>query len=99
MRYKGAFFLHLRTLNHIREGAYLMRGTLRNFDQSVARPFSIVQAFSLLTPKVKTSLCDHLFTHGNTAFSLAAKRLWPQSDEHDVKKLEAFLTLLKKTSH
>ncbi len=74
-----------------------MRRTLHAL-QGFQGPFSIVQAYSGLSPRAKRMLCDQLFTEGPEIFSKAVKHLWSQAGAHDVKKLESFLQLLKQTA-
>lgn len=63
------------------------------------QPFSIIEEFAALSPKRKVLLCDHLFAEGRATFQSTVKLLWPEATPQDMKKLEKFLYLLKKTAH
>lgn len=67
--------------------------------RSAEQPFSIIEEFAALSPKRKVLLCDHLFTEGRDVFQNTAILLWPEARLHDIRKLEKFLHLLKRTGH
>ena len=62
------------------------------------QPFSIIEEFATLIAKRKVLLCDHLFIEGFETFQNTVKLLWPEATLLDVKKLESFLVLLRKTA-
>ncbi len=62
------------------------------------QPFSIIEEFAALSAKRKVLLCDHLFTEGRETFQNTVKLLWPEAAPLDLKKLESFLVLLKKSA-
>ena len=61
--------------------------------------FNVIEEFSRLTAQRKMLLCDHLFSESYQAYQNMAALLWPQIEEHDLKKLEKFLMLLKQAAH
>ncbi len=63
------------------------------------QPFNIIEEFACLSPKRKVLLCDHLFAEGRPTFNNTVQLLWPEATLRDMKKLEKFLYLLKKTAH
>ena len=73
--------------------------TVQDILRSAEQPFNIIEEFAALSPKRKVLLCDHLFTEGRDIFQNTINLLWPEARLHDMKKLEKFLNLLKKTSH
>lgn len=76
-----------------------MYGTVKDILKSAEQPFSIIEEFAALSPKRKILLCDHLFIEGRDVFQKTVSLLWPEARLHDMKKLEKFLELLKRTSH
>lgn len=75
---------------------------LLNFANSPARQtadFNIIEEFSTLSGARKMLLCDHLFVEGRPVFEKTVRVLWPQAQAADMKKLEKFLHLLRKTAH
>lgn len=73
----------------------------RGYDifRKVDQPFNIIEEFSALNPKRKVLLCDHLFYDGYDSFKSTVTLLWPEATPKDVKKLEKFLTVLRRTVH
>lgn len=67
--------------------------------EQAEQPFSIIEEFSALSPKRKVLLCDHLFVEGYETFTSTVHLLWPEAEAKDVRKLEKFLILLKRTAH
>ncbi len=67
--------------------------------EQAQQPFNIVQEFAALSAKRKVLLCDHLFAEGRQAFQNTVRLLWPEAGSGDMKKLEKFLFLLRKTAH
>ena len=63
------------------------------------QPFNIIEEFAALSAKRKVLLCDHLFIEGHSTFEKTVKLLWGEASDKDVKKLEKFLQILKKTAH
>ena len=61
------------------------------------KPFSIIEEFAMLSAKRKVLLCDHLFAEGRSTFHNTIKLLWPEASSLDMKKLENFLILLRKS--
>ncbi|HCQ71347.1 MAG TPA: hypothetical protein DIU06_04235 [Rhodospirillaceae bacterium] len=76
---------------------------LLNFTNSPAnqgkQQFNIIEEFSSLTGARKMLVCDHLFVEGRAVYEKTVKVLWPQAQSADIKKLEKFLHLLRKTAH
>ena len=76
---------------------------LLNFANSPAnqgnQQFNIIEEFSALAGARKMLVCDHLFVEGRAVFEKTVKVLWPQAQAADIKKLEKFLHLLRKTAH
>ena len=67
--------------------------------ENARRPFNILEEFSALSPKRKILLCDHLFVNGRPVFAKTVNLLWPEAVDADIKKLEGFLSALKKRAH
>ncbi len=65
--------------------------------QQAQQPFSIIEEFAMLSAKRKILLCDHLFVEGRKTFHNTVALLWPEATSLDMKKLENFLILLKKS--
>ena len=76
-----------------------MRATVQDILRSSEQPFNIIEEFASLSPKRKILLCDHLFAESRPTFQGTVRLLWPEATPRDMKKLEKFLLLLKKTSH
>jgi len=75
---------------------------LANFTEilrQAEQPFNIIEEFSALSAKRKVLLCDHLFVEGRHTFEKTVNLLWGEATHKDVRKLEKFLYLLKKTAH
>lgn len=66
--------------------------------QEAERPFNIIEEFAALGAKRKVLLCDHLFIEGRQTFQGTVWLLWPEAKASDIRKLESFLTLLRKTA-
>jgi hypothetical protein len=73
------------------------QGTIDLLKQA-QQPFSIIEEFAMLSAKRKVLLCDHLFAEGRDTFRNTVKLLWPEANDIDVKKLESFLILLRKSA-
>ncbi len=76
-----------------------MRSTVTSLIRKLPKQLNIIEEFAVLNPRRKLLLCDHLFIKGHESFENTVKALWPQAREMDIKKLEKFLILLKKTAH
>jgi hypothetical protein len=76
-----------------------MLPSLHTVLKQAEQPFNIIEEFAVLDVRQKILLCDHLFIEGYHSFERTVKLLWTRTSERDVKKLEAFLRLLKKTAH
>jgi hypothetical protein len=74
-----------------------MGQTTDNLIKQAQQPFSIIEEFAMLSAKRKVLLCDHLFTEGRQIFKNTVQLLWPEANDLDVKKLESFLILLRKS--
>lgn len=70
-----------------------------NHHQVQENTFNVIEEFSMLSGARKMLLCDHLFIEGRPVFEKTVKVLWPQAQAQDIKKLEKFLQLLRKTAH
>lgn len=70
-----------------------------NLIEQAKEPFHIIEEFASLSPKRKMLLCDHLFNEGRKAYQNTVKLLWPEANFDDMRKLEKFLELLKRTAH
>ena len=64
---------------------------------SASQPFNIIEEYAALSPKRKVLLCDNLFIEGKVPFQNMVKLLWPESQPKDMKKLEKFLTLIRRS--
>ena len=53
--------------------------------------FDVVSAFSQLETSRKMTLFDQLMSGRANAYRNTLKSIWPQSDEHDARKLEIIL--------
>ncbi len=76
-----------------------MHATVQDLLKKAEMPFNIIEEFSALNPKRKVLLCDHLFVEGRETFQNTVLLLWPEADPKDIRKLEKFLILLKKSAH
>ena len=76
-----------------------MHSAVRNILSVSEQSFNIIEEFAALSPKRKVLLCDHLFAEGRETFQNTISLLWPEAKPKDMKKLEKFLILLKKTAH
>lgn len=76
-----------------------MHSAVRNILSVSEQSFNIIEEFAALSPKRKVLLCDHLFAEGRATFENTVQLLWPEAKHKDMKKLEKFLILLKKTAH
>jgi hypothetical protein len=76
-----------------------MRTSIHDLLKKAHQPFSIIEEFAALSPKRKLSLCDRLFVEGREAYESTVRLLWPEATAQDLRKLENFLVLLKKTVH
>lgn len=76
-----------------------MHATVQDILRNSEQPFNIIEEFASLSPKRKILLCDHLFTESRPTFQATVRLLWPEAAPRDVKKLEQFLRLLKRTSN
>lgn len=76
-----------------------MRSTVTRLVRKIPKTLNIIEEFASLNPRRKILLCDHLFVKSYESFEETVKLLWPQAVAQDVKKLEKFLILLKKTAH
>ncbi len=61
--------------------------------------FNIIEEFAALEGRNKMLLCDHLFIEGRHTFTRTVQLLWEKAQTQDIKKLENFLHLLRKTAH
>ncbi|MAI62862.1 MAG: hypothetical protein CBB87_10345 [Micavibrio sp. TMED27] len=57
--------------------------------------FGIIEEFSLLSPRRKAMLFDHIQGSSDTIFERSVRLIWPDAKDSDVKKLRSFLVLLK----
>jgi len=76
-----------------------MQANVTDILRKAQEPFNIIEEFAALSAKRKVLLCDHLFAESRSTFQQTVKLLWPEADAKDMKKLEKFLYLLKKTAH
>lgn len=76
-----------------------MHASINDLLKRAQQPFNIIEEFAALTPKRKVSICDRLFVEGREAYQNTVQLLWPEASAQDMKKLENFLILLKKTAH
>ena len=65
---------------------------------SAQSPFNIIEEYAALSPKRKVLLCDTLFVETRTDFQNMVRLLWPEAVAKDMKKLEKFLFLIRKSS-
>ena len=76
-----------------------MHSTVKSLLGKEQQSFNIIEEFATLSPQRKVLLCDHLFSDGRSTYALTVELLWPEAGAKDMKKLEKFLILLKKTAH
>lgn len=89
----------LLTLKEKEKRKASMHSSMKHILKSARQPLNIIEEFAALSPQRKVLLCDHLFSDGFDTFENTVKLLWPEAKEQDIKKLEKFLILLKKTAH
>jgi hypothetical protein len=81
------------------EGKEAMRPSVTKLIRKLPKNFNVIEEFAGLKPQRKIVLCDHLFVKGYESFENTVQTIWPKASAQDVKKLEKFLVLLKKTAH
>lgn len=75
----------------------MIHADTKNYIDSAQSPFNIIEEYAALSPKRKLLLCDNLFIEGKTPFKNMVKLLWPEAQPKDMKKLEKFLLLIRKS--
>jgi len=93
-----SIFFALKNMNLTIEKKRTMYANAQELINSAQNPLNIIEEYAALSPKRKVLLCDTLFIESKNDFQNMVRLLWPEARIKDMKKLEKFLFLIRKSA-